>query len=585
MKVDSGVIMQKSVIRQKYIAADVLVLLVLGTVIYALIAFGREWKTSFHPATVIDLSFRSLPYYTLFSAVRGMVAFALSLMFTLVVGYWAAKSPKAEKVIIPILDILQSIPVLGFLPGLVLALIALFPRTNTGLELSSIIMIFTGQVWNMTFSYYSSLKSVPTDLHEVSKIIGLSAWQKLKRVEFPFSAMNLVWNSLLSMSGGWFFLSVCEAFTLGNQEYRLPGLGAYMAVAIAKGDTQAMVSGITAMVFLIVGMDILIWRPVLAWAHQFRLEESSSFGVADSLIRNMIKDSLILRWVQNALRKKEIRRRFLGFDQKFLPQPIAITARGWPKLSLSAYVKPLGIVAAVAVGGLACFGFIHLIQILTRVSAYNWAMLIASTGITLLRVVGCLILSSLWAVPVGIWIGTSPKRTRRAQPIIQVMASFPAPMLYPIALALLFAMKIHFVIGSMFLMLLGVQWYVLFNVLAGAMRIPNELRFAASLMKVSRWATWRKLYIPSVFPALVTGWVTAAGGAWNASIVAEYIPYRGEILATHGLGSAISVAAAREDFPTLAASLSIMVVVVIVINRTVWEKIYHLAYTRFRLDV
>src|SRR5437867_5930472 len=241
--------------------------------IYALIAYGREWEAAFRAAVDIDLSLYSLPYYTLFSALRGLAAFGLSLSFTLVVGYWAAKSPKAERVLIPLLDILQSIPVLGFLPGLVLVLIALFPRTNTGLELACIIMIFTGQVWNMTFCFYSSLKSVPSDFNEVSAVIGLNPWEKLHKVEMPFAAMNLVWNSLLSMSGGWFFLSVCEAFTLGDREYRLPGVGAYMATAIARGNGYAMIAGIVAMSVVIIVMDILIWRPVLAWAHQCSLDE------------------------------------------------------------------------------------------------------------------------------------------------------------------------------------------------------------------------------------------------------------------------------------------------------------------------
>src|SRR5215831_11088883 len=251
--------MQKILIRRKFAAADIVVVALVATIIYALVAYGREFDSAYHAAYNIDLSLYSLPYYTLFSALRGMAAFVLSLAFTLVIGYWAAKSAKAEKILIPILDILQSIPVLGFLPGLVLVLIALFPHTNARLELACILMIFTRQVWNMTFSFYASLKSVPSDFKEVSSIIGLTSMEKLQKVELPFSAMNLVWNSLLSMSGGWFFLSVCEAFTLGDHQYRLPGIGAYMATAIARGNASAMVGGVVAMSLLIVFMDILIW--------------------------------------------------------------------------------------------------------------------------------------------------------------------------------------------------------------------------------------------------------------------------------------------------------------------------------------
>ncbi len=303
--------MQKILIRRKFAAADVVVVALLATVIYALVAFGREFHAAYRAAYDIDLSLYSLPYYTLFSALRGMAAFAFSLAFTLVIGYWAAKSAKAERVLIPLLDILQSIPVLGFLPGLVLVLIALFPATNTGLELACIIMIFTGQVWNMTFSFYSSLKSVPTDFNEVTSVIGLSPWEKLRKVELPFSAMNLVWNSLLSMSGGWFFLSVCEAFTLGNQEYRLPGIGAYMATAIGRGNTTAMISGIVAMTILVVVMDILIWRPVLAWAHQFRLEETPGYRTTEPLMRNLVRESGLLRWLRINYRRKILHRSLL----------------------------------------------------------------------------------------------------------------------------------------------------------------------------------------------------------------------------------------------------------------------------------
>src|SRR5215831_14358827 len=304
--------MQKVVIARRFSAADAIVIALILSLIHALIAYGREWEATFHRAVDIDLSLYSLPYYTLFSAIRGLAAFGLSLMFTLVVGYWAAKSPKAERLLIPVLDILQSIPVLGFLPGLVLTLIALFPRTNTGLELACIIMIFTGQVWNMTFSFYSSLKSVPSDFNEVSKVMGLSAMEKLRKVELPFAAMNLVWNGLMSMSGGWFFLSVCEAFTLGNQQYRLPGIGAYMATAIARGDSSAMLAGIIAMAMLVFVMDIVIWRPVLAWAHQFRLEDIPGYTATEPLMRNLVRESRLLRWLRAEHRRRTLHRSLLN---------------------------------------------------------------------------------------------------------------------------------------------------------------------------------------------------------------------------------------------------------------------------------
>jgi NitT/TauT family transport system permease protein len=580
--------MQKVVIARRFSAADAVVIgLVLAT-IYALIAYGRELEAAFHRAVDIDLSLYSLPYYTLFSALRGLAAFGLSLMFTLVVGYWAAKSSSAERLLIPLLDILQSIPVLGFLPALVIALIALFPRTNTGLELACIIMIFTGQVWNMTFSFYSSLKSVPSDFNEVSAVIGLNAWEKLRKVELPFSAMNLVWNSLLSMSGGWFFLSVCEAFTLGDQEYRLPGIGAYMATAIARGVPSAMVAGIIAMSLLIVIMDILIWRPVLAWAHQFRLEEVPGFTVTEPLMRNLVRDSALLRWLKIAYRRRVLHRSLLKEQEKHglhLSSVIGPARMTKSKAALGRLWILAGRTALIVFVIIVAYGTSRLAYTLAHVSGRTWLQLVGGTALTLVRVLACLVLGSVWTVPVGIWIGTSQQRIRIAQPIVQVLASFPAPMLYPLALSVIFLFRIPFGFGAMFLMLLGVQWYILFNVLAGAMRIPVELRYAAQLMNVPNVELWRRLYIPSVFPALVTGWVTAAGGAWNASIVAEYLSYKGTVLTTGGLGSLISVAASSANFPLLAASLTIMVSVVILLNRTVWARIYRLSQTRFRMDL
>src|ERR1035438_2736430 len=264
-------------IARRYMAtADIIILFILGAVIFGVVTMAGEWKTEFHPITNIDLSLHALPRYALFSALRGITAYFLSLVFTLTVGYLAAKNKLAEKIIIPLIDILQSVPVLTFLPGLILGFIALFPKTNTGLEIATILMIFSGQVWNMTFSFYSSLKSIPKDYEEAAAVMGLTRWQKFLRLEMPFSAVGLAWNSLMGMAGGWFFLSVCEAFTLGTLEYRLPGVGAYMAMATKVGNTQAMIYGIIAMVSIILVLDFVVWHPILSWVRRFRLEEVPS---------------------------------------------------------------------------------------------------------------------------------------------------------------------------------------------------------------------------------------------------------------------------------------------------------------------
>lgn len=558
--------------------ADALVAVGVGALIFGISLFAGEWNATLNPTYQIDLSLSALPLYSLFSALRGLVAYVASLLFTVGVGYWAAHSKSAERVILPLLDILQSIPVLGFLPGLVLGLVALFPRSNAGLELAAILMIFTGQVWNMTFAFYSSLKSIPLDFQEASSVMGMSKTSKLFRLELPFSAVNLVWNSIMSMAGGWFFLTVCEAFTLGNQDYRLPGVGAYMAVAIEKGDTGAMIGGVVAMAVIIIALDSLIWRPALAWVHRFRLEETISAAGEDRLLNFILANSTFIRALRNAFTNRNRRLLLRSSKRGFrirLPLPnfyLAGLLRGlrWP-------------VTIFALMGLA-WGFIRLIVVLGGLSFAQWMTIFTDTALTFLRVLCCLVLATIWAVPVGIWLSRGERRLRIAQPIAQLMASFPAPMLYPLVIGIFLSLNVDFSIGSMFLMLLGVQWYILFNTLAGGLRIPKELSFVMDLNGNGPRERWRFLYLPSVFPSLVTGWVTAAGGAWNASIVAEYAAYQNRTLETRGLGALISRSAANGDFTTLAACLVVMVVVVVTFNRLVWDRVYKAAQTRFRLD-
>ena len=594
---------------QKYFSIpDLLIVMVVATAIYGVVGMGRAWRAEYNPVTDISLSVGSLLYYTLLSGIRGLVAYLLSLGFTLVVGYAAAKNKQAEKIIIPAIDILQSIPVLGFLPGLLLTLVALFPRTNTGLELAAILAIFTGQVWNMTFSYYSSLKSVPSDFNEASTVIGLSWWQKLIKVELPFSAVNLAWNSLMSMAGGWFFLNVCEASKIGDHEYRLPGVGAYMAVAISKNNHRAMVLGILAMIGLIVAMDFVIWRPVLSWVQRFRLEEIQGGTVDEPLMQIALRESRIVRWLKLEFRRWRFARREEaagGPTARRAAVPVSSASNTAPDLlpqaidiiAMRALIDRIErtrhdpvflrwlerLIGVLLLAGIT-YGAWRLLGVLLGVSVSTWVVLVRNTWWTFTRVVVAIFLSTLWAVPAGIWLGTNSKRIQVAQPIIQVLASFPAPMLYPLALGLFFALHIHFDWGSMLLMMLGVQWYILFNVLAGAMRVPRELKYALELMETPWWLQWRMLYLPSVFPALVTGWVTAAGGAWNASMVAEVASYQGVQLHTSGLGASIMQSSESGDFQTLAASLFLMVFVVILLNRVLWAPIYHLAQTRFRMD-
>lgn len=578
--------LRKYSLKPSTLFADSIIFFFIISLIYGLTIFGEQWNSSFNPTYDISLSLRELPFYAFFSALRGFVAYLISLGFTIVVGYWAARSPRAEKIILPFLDIMQSIPVLGFLPGLVLGLITVFPRTNKGLELAAILMIFTGQVWNMTFAFYSSLKSVPTDLKEAASMIQFSKWERFKFLELPYSAMNLTWNSLMSMAGGWFFLTVCEAFTLGDRAYRLPGVGAYMAVAIEKSDGTAIIGGIFTMSVVIIFFDFILWRPALEWAHRYRLEDlpnqaDSDQTIHEPMIKLIIRGSFIIkvfrffRYRIAAFRKRSF---VAGRSQKV--QVSKIDFERWilaKKIFLFLLLFLLSVFSVIA--------FFRLGGLLISVSRMNWLYILRDTLFTLTRVLVALFLGTLWAVPVGIWISQSSKRLRVAQPLIQIMASFPAPMLYPLAITVFLYLHIHFEISSMLLMMLGVQWYILFNVLAGALRIPVELRLAMNLMKSSNWQQWRYLFLPSIFPALVTGWVTAAGGAWNASIVSEILMYKGQTFEAHGLGAQISKAAEHAHFPELAACLLVMILTVVILNRTVWVKVYALAQTRFRMDL
>lgn len=547
---------------------DLLVIAGLGGLLLAVIGVGREWTSAQRPAVSIDLSPWALPRYTMFSLFRGLLAYVISLGFTLVYGYWAAKDRVAERLLVPLLDVLQSIPVLGFMPGLVLALVALFPRSNIGLELAAVIMIFTGQAWNMTFGYYHSLRSIPGDLTEAATVYRFSRWERFRSVELPYSTISLVWNSMMSMAGGWFFLMINESFQLGHRDFRLPGVGSYMSVAVERGRVDAMVFAVLAMTAMIVLLDQLLWRPVVAWAQKFRFEETGAQEEVSSWLLNWLRRSRLPALLQR-LRRPRPRR---------AARPRVPTARGarW-----SRWLSPLALVLLVLV---LFYGAARLAQLLPQVSGRQWGDMVGAGALTLGRVLLSTAIGTLWALPAGIAIGLSPRLSRVLQPVVQVVASFPAPMLFPLAIAILHWAGVSLNWGSIVLMLLGTQWYILFNVVAGAMAIPADLRETARSYRFGLWQRFRTLYFPGVFPSLVTGWVTAAGGAWNASIVAEFVTFKGHTLQAHGLGAYISAAAAKANFPDLAASIVVMSVIVVLFNRTVWRRCYRLAETRFALS-
>jgi NitT/TauT family transport system permease protein len=581
------------------LGVDVLLLLGITGLIAAVAMMFGQASAPLHQTVYINLSLLALPKYTLLSLGRGFAAYVISLIFTLIYGTIAAHNHKAEKVMIPALDIMQSIPVLAFLPGLVLAMINLFPRREIGLELSCILMIFTAQVWNMTFSFHGSLRSIPTALREVSALQRLTGWQIFKLLEVPAAMTGLVWNSMMSMAGGWFFLTVNEAFQLTingvNHDFRLPGIGSYMQEAIDKNDHVAQFGAIVAMTIMIIIVDQVFWRPIVVWSQRFRLEDSAGTETAHSWVVDLFKRSKLLVLIphfRSRLRSRAsdaralaARMRSAAADSSSVTLDMAVIKRwiSWIVLALLAVI--------------ACWGgakllnlFVHLpIRDFTPHDSWtqreDWLTVLLALLASFARTTSAVLLGAAWTLPVGILIGLSPKWSHRLQPVTQVLASFPAPMLFPLVFAALAILHIPFGIGCVALMLLGAQWYILFNVVAGASAIPAELKEAASVYGMGTFERWRRLYLPSVFPSLVTGLVTAAGGAWNSTIVAEALQLHGGTIFTFGLGSIISQASAGGKYPLLAASVIVMSLAVVALNRIIWKRLYRLAESRYSLNV
>jgi len=553
---------------------DLAVFGLLVAFIYAIITVAREWSGPLKPVTEIHTEARYLPLYALFSLTRGLCAYGVSFLFTMVYGYAMARAAGAERVMLPVLDILQSIPVLGFLPGFVLGLVHLFPQRNFGLEIASVLMIFTGQAWNMTFSFYSSLKSVPPELVAVTRLAKMSWWERFFRLDLSFAATGLVWNSMMSMAGGWFFLTVSEAFVLGDHDFRLPGLGSYMSLAIERGDLRGQVLGVLAMLGMIVFFDQVVWRPVVAWSQKFTDEESGA--AHHSWMWERIRRSWLWRVCTESM----------GFVWRRSRPVLETTATRYQAGTrrspiLLRWLRRL-MLATIGTGIL--FGFVKYIGLLTTLAGAEWLSLLAGMAATFLRVLLAVALASLWTIPVGVMIGRNPRWARLFQPVIQMAASFPAPMIFPLVVGGMLLVGIGLSISSIALLLLGTQWYVLFNVIAGTSAIPRELWEVSRLGRFSWRLRWQKLILPALFPSLLTGWITAMGGAWNASIVAEYMKYHGQTLTTTGLGATISQATERGDFHVLAAGVGIMAVAVVGFNRLVWRPLSHQAQTRYAMN-
>jgi NitT/TauT family transport system permease protein len=543
---------------------------------YAVLSMTHHWMTPMGATTEINLAPSALPKYAMFSVLRIAAAYIVSLAFTLVYGYIAAYNARAEKFMVPLLDTLQSIPVLSFLPGVMVAMVALFPTRQLGVELGSILLIFTGQVWNMTFSFYSSLKSIPREMREVAEIYRWSWWQRFTQMELPYSIIGLVWNSMMSVAGGWFFLMACEMFTLGNRDLRLPGLGSYLQTAANAGNTRAIWWGMAVMIGIIVIIDQLIWRPVIAWAEKFKFEQVESTDAPRSSVLDFLRSSRILPFFSRLTIQPAREFLNLHFARRHASERPVSTRR----IIFQWLIRLLLIALLVGV----LFECIKMVALLTQLTREEIRGIFLGAGATLLRVAFTLFLAGLWTIPVGVMIGLKPKLSAIAQPLAQIAASVPATALFPIILLVLIRAGGGLGIGSIVLLLLGTQWYILFNVIAGAIAIPTDLKEVCSVFRFGKLERWRELLLPGIFPFLITGFVTASGGAWNASIIAEYFRFRGHTYLTTGLGAVISNATDTGNFRVLLAATILMAAMVVTINRLVWRRLYKLASTRYQLD-
>ncbi|MGA3107328.1 MAG: ABC transporter permease subunit [Terriglobales bacterium] len=539
---------------------------------YCVVEVGRNWLGPFTPHVEISRRLAALPVYAGYSLLRIALAYLLSLIFAVTYGYIAAYRPGAERFMIPLLDVLQSIPVLSFLPGVMLAMAALFPGRQLGVELGAVLLIFTGQVWNMAFSFYASLKSIPREMREAATIYRFNWWQRFIQIELPFATIGLVWNSMMSVAGAWFFLMACEQFG----DFRLPGLGSYLQSAADNGDTRSIVLGIITMVAVIVMIDQFVWRPVIAWAEKFKMEQVESSSAPTSWVLDFLQRS---RGVA-LFRKRAIRPLREQMVHYFARRQEVRTASQSESPSAMWFWRIVGIALLGGIG----YAVVRVVLIMTGLRASEFHQLGIGLLATFLRVNLTLVLGALWTIPVGVAIGFNPKLARIAQPLAQIAASVPATALFPVVLLVLIRLGGGLGFGSIVLLLLGTQWYILFNVIAGAIAIPTDLKEAANVFGIHGWERWRKLILPGIFPFLVTGMVTASGGAWNASIVAEYFHFKGQTYSTVGVGAMISAATDAKNFNMLLASTIALAAVVVTTNRLLWRRLYRLAETRYKLE-
>ncbi len=545
---------------------DIFIILFILSFIYGLINTGTGIGRESSYVAKITLSYSNLPLYAWFSILRQLAAFAISLIFSILYGYIASHFKKAESIMIPLLDVMQSIPLLSFLPIFVISLINIFPNERSGLEMASILLIFTSQVWNMAFSVYGSMKAIPRDFKEVTEVFNFNKFLKFIYVELPSSIIGLVWNSMMSIAGGWFFLMASEMFILGGKDFRLPGLGSYLQLAAIEGNTPAIVAGLTTIILIIVLIDRIIWRPLIVWSQRFKTETREEGEVGASSILVQLRRSRIIKLMTDV---------WNSFTDKVAEREVKKTTKTtiqrYERRKTSSY---LSIIIYSLLIFLVGYGTILLFLLTKNITRAYWLNIAVSDLLTFLRVIAAVFISLLWTVPLGVSIGLNRKLANRLQPLVQIFASIPATAIFPIIVMWLINLRGGVNLVSIILMLLGTQWYILFNVIAGAQSIPTDLKESSEIFGLKGFLKFRTLILPAIMPNLIIGLITATGGAWNASIVSEYVNFRGKIYEAKGIGSLINIATNSGDYALLAGSTLIMILTVIIINRYIWRRIY-----------
>jgi NitT/TauT family transport system permease protein len=562
--------------------ADVFVGALMLALFYVAVRLGRAMTVNFtpgHSTERISTNLSNLPYYAARSLARMLIALGISTVFTFVYGTAAARLPRAQKIMVPILDILQSIPILVFLPFSLAIFINLFSGSLLGVEAASIFVIFTSQAWNMTFSFYHSLIAQPLELDEAARMYRLTKWQRFWKLDVPSSMIGLVWNAMMSMGGGWFFLTASEAVTVfvhgKSTPIELPGIGSFTGAAVEQGSFGKVIIAIGVTVIIVVGTNFLLFRPLVAWAEKFRIETSTSADTPRSIVLNILRRSSIPTLLGRIFRP-------VGRALDRVTRPFGLAE--YPLVVDDRRRRAGDLFFWVVVGGLSALGAYAGLSYLSNHVGFNHFPYLFGLGLaTFARVVVLLIASTLIWVPVGVKIGMDPKLSRYAQPVVQVLASFPAILLFPLVTLVFIDLHLSLSIGATFLMMLGAQWYILFNVIAGASSIPNDLREMGANMQLPRRLRWRRIILPAIFPYFVTGGITAAGGAWNASIVAEFVTWHHTTLHAVGLGNYIAVQSIDGKFAFLLGAGLVMSIFVVVVNRVFWRRLYRLAESRYAL--